>query len=132
MLRSKFFPGRQVKRIVADYRDAGLPEEDVALLAFAEKVVGDAWRISSGDVEELRRRGFSDEEILDVAMTVGARSFFSKVLDATGAEPDGLYDHLEKGLRQAMAVGRPLEQKLQILPKHMKHRKTTRRRPKSA
>src|SRR5262249_7839231 len=92
---------------------------------------GEAWRVSRRDIEELRGLGFSDAEILDVAMTVGARSFFSKVLDATGAEPDELYDELEEGLRKAMAVGRPLERKLQNPPKYVKavRRRARRRRP---
>jgi hypothetical protein len=132
VLRSRFFGAKQVERIVADYRSAGLPTEEVALLAFAEKVASDAWRISAGDVEELRRLGFTDPEILDVAMTVGARSFFSKVLDATGAEPDGLYDDLEEGLRKAMAVGRPLERKLQKPHKHVKTGRRRRSRRSSA
>ena len=102
------FTPEQVEAIVRDYRSAGLPPGEVALLSFAEKVALDASRISAGDVEELRRHGFSDAEVLDVAMTVGARSFFSKVLDAVGAEPDP-YETLEHGLRQTLTVGRPTE-----------------------
>ena len=101
------FSPEQVEAIVRDYRSAGLPPEEVALLAFAEKVAIDASRILPGDVEELRRHGFSDAEVLDIAMTVGARSFFSKVLDAVGAEPDDRYETLERGLRQTLTVGRP-------------------------
>ncbi len=40
-------------------------------------------------------------------MTAAARSFFSKVLDAVGAEPDERYRGLEEGLRQTLTVGRP-------------------------
>ena len=91
-----------------DFRNAGLPPEDVALLAFAEKVTLRAHEVTREDVEELRRHGLSDAEILDVAMTAGARSFFSKVLDAVGAEPETRYDALlEEGLRVTLAVGRP-------------------------
>lgn len=101
-----FFTPEQIEAIVRDYRSAGLPREDVAVLEFAEKVALDASRISPGDIEEIRRHGFSDAEILDVATAVGARSFFSKVLDAVGAEPDA-YETLEKGLRETLSVGRP-------------------------
>jgi hypothetical protein len=80
------------------------------MLAFVEKISLHAHRITAEDVEKLRRHGFSDAEILDVAMTAGARSFFSKVLDAVGAEPDR-YSVLESDLRDALTVGRPLEHK---------------------
>ena len=100
------FSPEQVEAIVRDYRSAGLPPDEVALLAFAEKVAIDASRVVPGDIEELRRQGFSDAEILDIAMTAGARSFFSKVLDAVGAEPER-YETLEHGLRQTLTVGRP-------------------------
>ncbi|HKA35805.1 MAG TPA: hypothetical protein VKH43_03245 [Thermoanaerobaculia bacterium] len=101
------FTPEQVEAIVRDYRSAGLPPEEVALLAFAEKVAIDASRIVPGDIEELHRHGFSDADILDIAMTAGARSFFSKVLDAVGAEPDQRYEAMEHGLRQTLTVGRP-------------------------
>lgn len=111
MLRSQFFTEAQVEAIVRDHRAAGLPPSEVALASYAEKVALHADEITAEDVEELRRHGFSDAEILDVAMTAGARSFFSKVLDAVGAEPDERYDDLEPNLRNALTVGRPLEKR---------------------
>lgn len=93
-----------------DYRTAGLPPAEVAMLAFAEKVTLRAHEVTGEDIEELRRNGFSDAEVLDIAMTTGARSFFSKVLDAVGAEPEKRYDTLlEQGLRETLRVGRVLD-----------------------
>ncbi len=89
-----------------DYEKAGLPPAEVAILAFAEKVTLRAHEVTRQDIEELRRQGLSDAEILDIAMTAGARSFFSKVLDAVGAEPEERYKDLEKGLLETLAVGR--------------------------
>ena len=110
MLRSEFFTAEEVETIVRDYRSAGLSGEDVALISFAEKVALDAHKITQEDIDSLRRQGFSDEEILDVALTAAARSFFSKVLDAVGAEPDAKYQGLEKPLREALTVGRKFPQ----------------------
>lgn len=59
------------------------------------------------DIEELRRQGLSDPEVLDIAMAAGARSLFSKVLDAVGAEPEPRYGDLEESLIETLAVGRP-------------------------
>ena len=94
---------------MSDYRTAGLPPADVAMLAFAEKVTLRAHDVTREDIEELRREGLSDAEVLDIAMTAGARSLFSKVLDAVGAEPERRYEALlEEGLRVTLTVGRPL------------------------
>jgi alkylhydroperoxidase family enzyme len=93
---------------VRDYRNAGLSQADVALMAFAEKVVLHAYKVTPEDVEDLRRHGLSDAEILDIAMTAGARSFYSKVLDAVGAEPDARYNEMESPLREILTVGRPV------------------------
>ena len=101
------FTPEQVEAIVRDYQSAGLPPQEVALLSFTEKVALDASRIAQTDIEELKRHGFSDAEILDIAMTVGARSFFGKVLDAVGADPDERYETLERSLRDTLTVGRP-------------------------
>jgi len=59
------------------------------------------------DVEGLRAHGFSDAEILDIALAAAARNFYSKVLDAVGAEPDPVYLDMEPELRRALVVGRP-------------------------
>jgi hypothetical protein len=79
------------------------------VLAFTEKVTLAAHEVTREDVEELRRQGLSDAEVLDVAMTAGARSLFSKVLDAVGAEPEKRYEaFLEESLHETLAVGRTL------------------------
>ena len=51
----------------------------------------------------------SDAEILDVILAAAARNFFSKILDATGAEPDAVYLDLEPQLREALVKGRAFE-----------------------
>jgi alkylhydroperoxidase family enzyme len=81
----------QVEAIARDYRSAGLSPAEVAILSFAEKVVRQANQVRREDVDALRSQGLSDGEILDIAMAAAARSFFSKVIDAVGAEPEARY-----------------------------------------
>ena len=107
MLSNNLFTPEQVRAIVQDFRNAGLEPAEVAMLAFIEKVIHDAHHISPEDIDELRSYGFSDEEILDITLAAAARSFFAKVLDAMGAEPDDVYMKLEEGLRETLSVGRP-------------------------
>lgn len=107
MLRKNFFSPEELIAIVKDFRNAGLEPREVAMMAFSEKMSREAHSISREDVAELRSHGFSDEEILDIALTAAARNFYSKLLDALGAEPDADYLNLEADLREALAVGRP-------------------------
>ena len=47
-------------------------------------------------------------EIFDIAAIAAGRSFFTKLLDALGTEPDVAYMSLDRELRQALTVGRPI------------------------
>jgi alkylhydroperoxidase family enzyme len=107
VLRSKFFPPEQVEAMARDYRSAGLEPVDVAVMAFAEKIALHAYKVTPDDIAALRRHGLSDTDVLDVALTAAARCFFSKLLDAIGAEPDAEYLDLEDSLRRTLTVGRP-------------------------
>ncbi len=109
MLRSKFFTAEQLEAIVRDFRNAGLEPAEVAMMAFAEKLTLHAYKVTPEDVDALRAHGFSDAEVLDIVLAAAARSFFSKALDALGAEPDEALRHMEGSLSRTLAVGRPLE-----------------------
>ena len=107
MLRSKFFSANQVEAIVRDFRNAGLDPAEVAMMAFAEKITLNAYKIVQEDIDALRAHGFTDADILDIVLTTAARNFVSKTLDAVGAEPDAAYMDLEPSLRESLTVGRP-------------------------
>lgn len=106
MLRSKFFSAEQVEAIVRDFRSAGLSPAEVAMMAFAQKVTEHAYRVTPDDVDGLRAHGFADTDILDIVLATAARNFFSKTLDALGAEPDAEYT-VDTGLLAALAEGQP-------------------------
>jgi uncharacterized peroxidase-related enzyme len=107
ILVSEFFSPEQVELMTHDYRNAGLEPADVAMMAYAEKIARHAYKVTPEDLDGLRAHGFSDADILDIALTAAARSFLSKVLDAVGVEPDGWFMDLQPELRQALTVGRP-------------------------
>ncbi|RPH55696.1 MAG: hypothetical protein EHM81_14225 [Chloroflexi bacterium] len=88
--------------IAADYHNAGLEPVEVASMALAEKVILDQHGITQQDINGLLAYGLTDEEILDIVLTAAARSFYTKVLDALGAEPDDAYLELEPELRAAL------------------------------
>jgi len=102
------FLGPDAVRTVAEGDGAPLDARDRAVMGLADQVVDDATAISRDDVDGLRSLGLSDEEILGVVLAAAARCFFSKVLDALGAEPDHKYAELDPELRDALTVGRPI------------------------
>jgi uncharacterized peroxidase-related enzyme len=108
VLADKFLGPERVRDVVVDHRGAGLDEVDVAVMDLAEKIVTDATSVTHEDIDRLRGLGLSDEDIVDVVLAAAARCFFSKALDALGAEPDPHYRGVEPELRAALVVGRPI------------------------
>jgi alkylhydroperoxidase family enzyme len=107
VLRKNFFQVEQLISIVKDFRNADLSSEEVALMAFAQKITLDAAQVDESDFDELRRFGLSDQEILDVVVTCTARNFFSKTLDSLDVEPDAIYNDMEPELLKTLILGRP-------------------------
>jgi uncharacterized peroxidase-related enzyme len=108
VLASRVFDPATVTAIATGEDASALTSRERAMMAFAEKVALRADRITAGDVEELRSHGYRDEEIFDVAAAAAARCFFSKLMDAMGAQPDSAFHDLDPALREALTVGRPV------------------------
>ncbi len=77
-----------VERIKTDYRSAALEPRARAILDFAEKVTTKAPEVTADDLEQLRRLGLSDEEILDVVLITAYYNFMTRIADALGVELD--------------------------------------------
>jgi uncharacterized peroxidase-related enzyme len=108
ILARQFYSPSQLTAIAGDPATAELAPAEVAMLAFAEKVVRDASAITAADVETLRAHGFGDGEIFDIAATAAARCFFSKLVDALGAEPDSAFEAMDESLKRRLTPGRPI------------------------
>jgi uncharacterized peroxidase-related enzyme len=72
----------QFERAALDYADAGLSDADVAVMRFAERLSTDAAAMTDADSESLRDVGFTDRQIVDIALAAGVRNFFSRALQA--------------------------------------------------
>ena len=107
-LRQQFYSSSQLQAIANDFTASDLSPADIAMMTFAEKIARDAAAITAADIQTLRGHGFTDPEIFDIAAAAAARCFFSKLLDALGAEPDANYAQMEADLRQTMMVGRSI------------------------
>lgn len=78
----------ELTRVARDYRTAGLPESEVAMMEFAEKVSTASHTMTDADSARLRDLGFSDREIVDIALAAAARNFFSRAIQALGVAVD--------------------------------------------
>ena len=107
-LLSRFIPADDVLAIGRGEIPPSLTPAEAAMVAFARKVAADASTVTAEDVQGLKRHGFGDGEIFDIAATSAARAFWSKLLDAVGVEADAAIEKLDPGFRNPLAVGRPL------------------------
>ena len=89
-----------------DFRNAGLPPKDVAMLAYAEKIALDASSITEADIDRLRAAGFNDREISDIALCASFRCFVSRYFDAVGAGPEAVFIDEDEAFREALTVGK--------------------------
>ena len=110
VLVDRFVDPKTLRRIVADPRSADLDPVDVAVMELADKVAGDATTVTQADIDRLRDLGLSDADVVDVVAAAAARCFWSPALDALGVLPDASFAEFEPLLRDALIVGRPIEE----------------------
>lgn len=84
----------QADRIVLDYRRAGLPERQMAMLDYAVKLTVAPKECDEEDIAYLRELGFSDEGIFDIAETAAMFNFTNRLASATGMMPNVEYHSL--------------------------------------
>ncbi|UXN63727.1 alkylhydroperoxidase [Phyllobacterium sp. A18/5-2] len=89
-----------------DFRSAGLPERDVEMLSYAEKIAKDASQVTQTDIDRLRSAGFTDQQICDIALCAAFRCFVSRYFDAVGAGPEAVFVDDNEEFRNAMSVGK--------------------------
>jgi len=107
VLRKNFFTAAQLEAIARDFRHAGLEEKEVLMMEYAQKVVREASSTTRQDFDNLRKAGWTDEDILSITQTAAARSFVSKVFDALNAEADPIYKELDEETHHALIGKRP-------------------------
>lgn len=89
-----------------DFRNAGLSQRDVEMLAYAEKIAIDASAVSEADIVRLREAGFSDRNIADIALCAAFRCFVARYFDAVGAGPEAAFIDSDEEFRTAMTAGK--------------------------
>jgi uncharacterized peroxidase-related enzyme len=100
----KYIDSEELTRVARDFRNAGLPPAEVSMMEFAQKLSRDSSSMTEQDAQVLRDHGFTDREIVDIALAAAARNYYSRALHALGVDPD-VPPKLEEGLRNALLAG---------------------------
>ena len=100
----KYIDADELERVARDFRSAGLPPAEVAMMEFAERLSRDSSTMTEQDAATLREHGFDDTEIVDIALAAAARNFYSRSLHALGVEVD-VPPALSPRLKDALLAG---------------------------
>ena len=74
-----------------NWRAARLTARERAMLAFAQKLTAEPWAVAEDDRAALRKAGFSDRDIFDIAAVAGFFNMSNRVASATDMRPNSVY-----------------------------------------
>jgi uncharacterized peroxidase-related enzyme len=77
--------------MVMNYRAARLPKRQRAMLEFAVKMTVESWAVEEEDRERLRRVGFGDRDIWDIASIAAFYNMTNRLASATDMRPNTAY-----------------------------------------
>jgi uncharacterized peroxidase-related enzyme len=78
-------------RMAMNYRAARLSRRQRAMLDFAVRLTAEPWTVEEEHREALRRAGFSDRDIWDIAAVAGFYNMSNRVASATDMRPNSVY-----------------------------------------
>ena len=77
--------------MVMNYRAARLSRRQRAMLDFAVKLSAEPWAVEEEDRARLRKAGFTDRDIWDIAAVAGFFNMSNRVASATDMRPNTVY-----------------------------------------
>ena len=77
--------------MVMNYRAARLSRRERAMLDFAVKLAAEPWSVEEGDRAALRRAGFGDRDIWDIAAVAAFFNMSNRIASATDMRPNSVY-----------------------------------------
>ena len=95
---------------IADGDATMLSAAEQAMLAFARLTARDATHTTAAQVAALKRHGFDDAQVFDIAAAAAGRAFFAKLLDGLGVLPDSSLLALDEPFKRALAAGREIDE----------------------
>jgi alkylhydroperoxidase family enzyme len=90
-----------VRGVLQDLDSSKLGDKEKALLRFVEKVNQRSYEITTAEVGEVRRAGWTDEAIFDAITVCALFNFYNRWIDATGVHDMTQRDYDASGKRLA-------------------------------
>ena len=93
-------------QVAVNYRKADISDRQKAMLAFAMKVCNDSAAVVDADFQALRKHGFSDEDIWDIAGITALFALSNRMANFTAMRPNDefyLMGRVPKGDKAAKA-----------------------------
>ena len=84
------------EHMVMNYRAARLDPRQRAMLDFSVKLTAEPWAVEEEDRALLRKAGFSDRDIWDIAAVVGFFNMSNRVASATDMRPNVVYHGMSR------------------------------------
>ena len=81
------------EELIMNYNIASISEKDKEMLKFSEKMTTSSYKINESDRNKLRKVGFKDSDIWDIASVVGFFSMSNRIASATQMTPNEDYHY---------------------------------------
>lgn len=69
-----------------DFHGADIPQKDIAMLEYAAKLTARPSAVEKKDIDELRKAGFKDVDILDIAQVTAYYNYADRIAAGLGVE----------------------------------------------
>ena len=87
-------------KVIHNFRRAPLNDRERAMLEFAAKMTRNSAEMSPADLEPLRKLGFSDEAIFELAQVAAMFNFTNRLANALGWKPNEHYYHVHRDKKE--------------------------------
>jgi alkylhydroperoxidase family enzyme len=78
----------EVAKVISNWREAELDEQEQVMLAFTEKFTLTPGEMTDEDIDGLRQAGFSEDQILAIGLGAGYRNWVDRIADLLGVEEE--------------------------------------------
>jgi alkylhydroperoxidase family enzyme len=97
MAMAQGFSREQVQSILEDVRSSNLIDEATrSLLIFSEKMNDEPYKLTSEDIDQLRKAQLSDEAILEGLHVIAFFNYMDRMADALGTPVENFQHMMEK------------------------------------
>jgi len=80
-----------VDAIKKDYRKADIPEQDMRMLEYADKLTVDQCNMKKSDIVKLQDAGFDDAQILDIVQVISYYNYVNRLACGLNVELEGYW-----------------------------------------